>query len=157
MITSLYQLIEHIRYPISHPADVLRALGIQPRKSFNFRQFLQHVVTQSPRTLYRRMLRTDAEKIFKTAYKKEVFHHTTIISYCFCQGWLEFILEFDTKDLLRRLYVQHRLLNSAHSLELELPEWEESSLVAPLKEEKISYSLRQRFLQKLTFIRRSIS
>lgn len=121
----LISLWEHLLYPVSHPNQVLLALGIASKMRLNFRQFLQQIVTRSPKRLYRRMSRSQSEKVFSNAYKKETFHHMTLISYYFCQGWLEFILEFDPRDNLRRLYVQHRMLNANHSIELELLEVDE--------------------------------
>lgn len=152
------RLWDRICYPISNPQQVLGALGIQSKTYVNFQQFLQQVVTRSPRRLFRRMPRAQAEKAFSTAYKKEGFHHMTIMSYYFCQGWLEFILEFDPRDHLRRLYVQHRLINSSHTIELELPENEElHDSRAPASEvscEIVDQGLMHRLLQRLTFTRR---
>lgn len=154
MIKALLELWDHVLYPVSNPSQVLAALGIQIKTRLKFRQFLRQIVTRSPRRLYRRMPRSEAEKVFMTAYKKEIFHHTTLISYCFCQGWLEFVLEFDPRDNLRRLYVQHRLLNSSQSIELELPEMEEKEVVTAYTVKDTSLSLTKRLLKKLAFSRR---
>lgn len=119
----IIQLFSLLRYPISAPQDVLLALGMESDFSdLDFHHFLKKIVTRIPRRVYRDMSRDEAERSFSTAYKKEVFHTTTHASYCFIQGWLEFVLEFDKNRHLRRLYVHHSLLSGAQSIELELPD-----------------------------------
>lgn len=119
----VFQLVSLLRYPISSPHDVLLALGMESDFSdMEFRHFLKKIVTRIPRRIYRDMSRDEAERSFSTAYKKEVFHTTTHASFCFVQGWLEFVLEFDRARHLKRLYVHHPLLSGAQSIELELPD-----------------------------------
>lgn len=116
-------LVSFLRYPVSSPNDVLLALGMESDLSdVVFNQFIKKIVTRVPRRIYRDMTREEAERCFATAYKKEVFHTTTHASFCFFQGWLEFVLEFDRSRHLRRLYVHHPLLSSSQSVELELPD-----------------------------------
>jgi hypothetical protein len=154
MVRFLVKIWEHFLYPISHPSQVLNALGISDQKCLNFRHFLRQIVTRAPKNLYRKMPRLEAEKAFSSAYKKEVFHHMTLISYCFYQGWLELVLEFDGRETLRRLYVQHGLLNSSQSIELEIPELNEKEIMSQSIFKNSSISLTKRLLKKITFSNR---
>lgn len=159
MITGfIKRFVECVRYPVSSPHDVLSALGVQEdARDLNFHQFLKKIITRAPKRLCRWMTRDEVEKCFSSAYKKECFHHTTLVSYYFLQGWLEFILEFDQSKSLRRLYVQHPLLNSSQSIELELPdhigEGDQMEICSQLSKQAPG-GITSRILQKFVITRR---
>ena len=58
------------------------------------------------------MPREEAEAAFQSAQRKERFGRNSLFSYYFQEGWLEFKLYFDEKARLRRIYLQHKDLNS---------------------------------------------
>jgi hypothetical protein len=66
------------------------------------------------------MRREDAEAAFGSAQRKEHFRQISLFSYYFSEGWVEFKLEFDSDSLLRRIYIQHRIIQSERGIELQL-------------------------------------
>lgn len=63
-----------------------------------------------PTRLHRFMTRERAEYVFERALRCERFRRHTLCCYYLNDGWLNFRLDFDAQDRLRRLYVQHRCL-----------------------------------------------
>jgi hypothetical protein len=66
------------------------------------------------------MPRKDAEAAFQRARRKEHFCRNSLFSYYFHEGWLEFCLHFDEKNRLRRIYLQHKRLESELGVEIPL-------------------------------------
>ena len=66
------------------------------------------------------MPREKAEKAFISAQRKEHFMRSSLFSYYFSEGWMEFKLEFDSKSLLRRIYIQHKTIEDERGIELHL-------------------------------------
>lgn len=66
------------------------------------------------------MNRTQAEKAFEKAKRKERFGNNSLFSFYFTQGWLEFELQFDESELLRRIYIHHKLISHPNGYELPL-------------------------------------
>ena len=73
-----------------------------------------------PTRLFKMMTRREAELAFRNAVRKEVFQRTSLYSYLFEGGWLEFQLHFDESNRLRRLYILHQALPEEHGLEVPL-------------------------------------
>lgn len=67
------------------------------------------------------MDRSQAEKAFEKAKRKERFGNNSLFSFYFTQGWLEFELQFDESELLRRIYIHHKLISHPNGYELPLP------------------------------------
>lgn len=63
----------------------------------------------------------EAERAFHGAIRKERFSTSSLYSFYFNEGWLEFELQFDSNALLRRVYVHHKLINDHGVYELQLP------------------------------------
>jgi hypothetical protein len=66
------------------------------------------------------MNRGEAEALFHRAVRIERFSRHTLCSYYFKDGWLEFILQFDEQQQLRRLYLHHKDLQQQEGVELSL-------------------------------------
>ena len=66
------------------------------------------------------MSREKAEEAFYGAPLKEKFQNNTLVSYCFTEGWVEFILQFDDQSKLRRIYLQHKNIKHDRGLEIQL-------------------------------------
>lgn len=118
----LSRLLLRFRYPISMPEDVGVALGIQISNYVTFKEFVSFLGCPNcrPTKLTKFMSREDAEKAFLKAPLKEKFQNNTLFSYCFSEGWVEFILQFDDNSRLRRIYLQHRDIKQDRGLEIQL-------------------------------------
>ena len=55
------------------------------------------------------------------ALRKERFSSSSLYSFYFNEGWLEFELQFDADSLLRRVYLHHKLIQDEDTFELRLP------------------------------------
>ena len=110
------------RYPISMPEDVATALGIHISNYVTFHEFVSHLScpTCRPTRLSKFMSREKAEEAFFGAPLKEKFRNNTLVSYCFTEGWVEFILQFDDNSKLRRIYLQHKDIKQDCGLEIQL-------------------------------------
>ncbi len=110
------------RYPISMPEDVATALGIHISNYVTFHEFVSHLScpTCRPTRLSKFMSREKAEEAFFGAPLKEKFRNNTLVSYCFTEGWVEFILQFDDNSKLRRIYLQHKDIKQDRGLEIQL-------------------------------------
>jgi len=115
-------MLDRWSYPVSLPKEVACALGITLPDRLSFDQFIDMLISPDcrPTKLCRFMPREKAENVFRYACKKECFVHESVISYCFRNGWLEFVLKFDCQGRLRRVYIQHELLHHDEGVELLL-------------------------------------
>jgi hypothetical protein len=118
----IVRLFIRLRYPVSMPEDVAADLGLELTNSLNFQEFI-HCLTDPrhrPRKLTRFMPREQAEDIFRLARRKERFQQNSLFSYHFKGGWMEFMLQFDEKARLRRLYIRHKALKETHEIPMNL-------------------------------------
>lgn len=121
-LDSVYRFLLRFRYPVSLPENVADALGIPVSNFLTFDEFVKHLSSPNcvPTNLKKYMPREDAEKAFKGALRQERFKQTTLCSYYFNEGWMEFMLSFDEKSRLRRLYLQHKQIPSPKGIEITL-------------------------------------
>ncbi len=119
-------MLIRFRYPVSLPEDVAGSLGIELKNSIEFQKFLSKCQSQTPTRLSKFMPRMEAERAFHNALRKEKFSSSSLYSFYFNEGWLEFELQFDANSLLRRVYVHHKLITGATELNLMI---DESSLL----------------------------
>ncbi|MCH9633541.1 MAG: hypothetical protein S4CHLAM7_02690 [Chlamydiae bacterium] len=121
---SVFQkLVCRFKHPISMPEDVGKDLGVQVLyNEVSFQECIDHLTDSHyrPKNLVRFMSRKKAESQFKSAVRKEIFAKRSLFSYYIYQGWLSFELVFDSSDQLRRVYMQHRNLDSP-DLGVEIP------------------------------------
>lgn len=112
------------RYPVTLPEDVAIALGVDISNFVTFEQFIEKITCPSckPTKLTKFMLREKAEEAFHNAQRKECFIRSTLFSFYFSEGWMEFVLEFDEMDRLRRLYLNHQFIKPERGIEISLPE-----------------------------------
>jgi hypothetical protein len=110
------------------PSDIAHALGIELANSVRFKDLLLQLTNQNLTlpNLTKYMPRKTAENAFKHALRKECFQHSSLFSFYFNEGWLEFALHFDETSKLRRLYIRHKLL--LHPTELVLQSKNEQAL-----------------------------
>lgn len=110
------------RYPVSLPEDVANALGIEVSNLVTFDTLVRRLTCSScvPTRLYKYMPRQLAERAFSQAPRRECFAQTSLFSYHFNQGWLEFVLEYDRESLLRRVYLRHSSIEGDLGLEIPL-------------------------------------
>lgn len=122
-VSYFQRFLTRFRYPVSLPEDIAQALGIHLSNSQSFKEFVAQLVASNirPTTLNKFMQREQAEQVFCNAPVKERFNGSTLISYYFNEGWLEFILKFDDKGCLRRLYMMHRDIPKDEGIEIPLP------------------------------------
>ena len=106
----LYRFLLRFRYPITMPEEVARALGVDIPNSVTFEQFVQRLSCPEclPTRLCRFIPREQAEEAFLHAHCKEPFKTSTLFSFYFSEGCLEFVLHFDDQSRLRRLYMNHQ-------------------------------------------------
>lgn len=128
----LYRILIRFRYPVSLPEDVASALGIEVSNFLTFEQFVEYLTGPlcRPTRLTRFMSREKAEEAFQSAQCKESFHQNTLFSYYFSEGWLEFVLQFDEQSRLRRIYLQHKNIQSDTGIEIPLTKTNILELVA---------------------------
>lgn len=112
-----------VRYPFSLPEEIAEALGVPLSNGLTFNEFFGMLLepTFKPTTLSKFMTREQAEGAFGKALRKEQFAQSTLISYYFSEGWLEFVLKFDNEKRLRRLYIQHKNIDQDEGIEIPLP------------------------------------
>lgn len=108
------------RYPISLPEEVGEALGISCYKLTSITELIDHIASPHcfPTKIYKFMSRDDAEELFSAALKKERFHASSLFSYYFHEGWMEFVLIFGEDNTLRRVYMQHKAILEEEGVEL---------------------------------------
>lgn len=118
----LRRLLLRFRYPVSLPEDVSKALGLDISNYVTFDQLVSLVTSPSfmPTTLSKFMPRNKAEEAFKHAQCKECFKRSSLYSFYFSEGWLEFLLEFDDHSRLRRVYMHHKDIQQDRGIEIPL-------------------------------------
>src|SRR5689334_9523488 len=121
-IDLISRFLARLRYPVSLPEDIADALGINLSNALSFKEFVRQLAapTLKPTTLCKFMLRDQAEKVFCNAPCQERFGQSTLISYYFNEGWLEFVLKFDNQCRLRRIYLHHKEIPNEEGIELPL-------------------------------------
>lgn len=104
------------------PEEVAHALGIEMPNFLTFDQFVDRLTDPAcrPTKLNRFMPRKEAECAFLNAHCKEQFKHTSLFSFYFAEGCLEFVLHFDQESLLRRLYIHHKCFKQERGIEIPL-------------------------------------
>lgn len=110
LLKKLSRVIQRIKNPISLPEDIGRDLGIQVLyNELSFQECVDQLISKNLASKYlsRWMPREEAERLFKSAVRKEVFQDTSLFSYYIYKGWLAFKLIFDDQNRLRRVYLQH--------------------------------------------------
>lgn len=110
------------RYPVTLPEDVAETLGVQVSNFLSYEELLQKISTCecNPLRLARFMPRNEAESAFKHATCIERFGSKTLISYYFSEGWVGFVLQFDSHMQLRRIYLRHNEIKNEEGLEINL-------------------------------------
>ena len=118
----LYRVFIRFRYPVSMPEDIANALGVDISNSVTFNQFVDRLThpTFKPTRLRKFMTREKAEEAFKGAQSKDRFIRSSLFSFYFAEGWLDFTLEYDEHALLRRVYVNHKNIKHDRGVELAL-------------------------------------
>lgn len=122
VIDYIHQLVLRFRYPVSLPKEVGLALGlpISSFASFDDLVALLSVHAHFPEHLKKFMPREAAEQTFHSALKIERFSNSTLCSYYFNEGWLEFNLQFDAESRLRRVYFLHKKIDANEGIEIPL-------------------------------------
>lgn len=120
----LFAAVRHMfirfRYPVSLPEEVAQSLGVDIQNTIGFKKFLHTCRLCHPTRITKFMPRMEAERAFHSALRKERFTSSSLYSFYFNEGWLEFELQFDANSLLRRVYVHHKLLEDSGIYELQL-------------------------------------
>jgi hypothetical protein len=122
VLKAVFAMLVRFRYPVSLPQDIACCLGIQMQNSVRFKELLDALTSgaQTPTKLIKFMPRDMAERAFRNALRKERFPQSSLYSFYFNEGWLEFELQFDEQSKLRRLYLHHKLLSYPSGYELPL-------------------------------------
>lgn len=117
-----YRVILRFRYPVTLPEEIATDLGITVSNFLTFPEFVSQLTSGScrPRKLKRFMPREMAEAAFESAQRKEKFSRSSLFSYYFLEGWLEFNLHFDEQSRLRRIYLQHKYVEDQQGIEIPL-------------------------------------
>lgn len=118
----LLRFFIRFRYPVSMPEDIAIALGLDISNYVTFDQFVNLITHPAciPTRISKYMPREKAEEAFKGAHCKDRFKRSSLFSFYFVEGWLEFTLEFDEQSLLRRVYVNHKQIKHERGVELTL-------------------------------------
>jgi hypothetical protein len=118
ILKSLSHLLVRLRYPFSTPEEIASDIGLNITNQCSFAEFMACLTNPShkPTKILKFMPRERAEDLFQTALKKERFSYNTLFSYYFKGGWIEFILQFDEKSRLRRLYILHKDLKQKYEI-----------------------------------------
>jgi len=118
----LYHAILRLRYPVSLPEEIATDLGIMASNFLTFDELVCQLtsVASRPKRLKRFMPREKAEAAFGSAQRKEKFGRSSLFSYYFHEGWLEFHLHFDEHSRLRRMYLQHKDIDHEQGIEIPL-------------------------------------
>lgn len=121
--TALDVLVEfflRFRFPCSLPSEIGDSLGVEFSRYPTFPEMIDDISHCTPTRLYKYMPRDEAEELFRTAQKKEQFVSSSLFSYYFNEGWVEFVLYFDEQSRLRRLYFQHKSIEQDEGIEIPL-------------------------------------
>jgi len=116
------RLFLRFRYPVTLPEDIAYALGIEVSNFDTFDTFIKKLTHPSslPTKLAKYMPKNKVDEAFSHAQKKEHFGSTSLYSFYFSEGWMEFKLEFDPNSLLRRIYIHHRRIQAEQGIEMRL-------------------------------------
>lgn len=122
MLRQLYRFVIRLRYPVCCPEDIGLALGIELSNSLSFDELVAKLAHGSyyADRLEKYMERPAAECAFANAQRIERFQHNTLASYYFHEGWMEFSLQFDAENRLRRVYLQHQYIPTVMGVEITL-------------------------------------
>jgi len=122
-IEFLKSLFVRFRYPISLPQDIEEATGVELSNALSFEEMVEQLshCCFCPKKIQKFMPRNKAESIFKTARLCERFCDRTLFSFCFTEGWVEFVLKFDSYSRLRRVYLMHKRVKEDLGIEIPLP------------------------------------
>lgn len=120
VLQSFSRLLSRFRHPVSLPEEVADALGIPLSNFLSVDQMLRQLtrVSPDPSRLHRFMRRAEAESVFDKALRKERFSHHSHFAYHFEGNWLEFVLQFDDQEKLRRVYLHHKDIPSLQGQEM---------------------------------------
>ncbi len=119
---SVRRLLWRFRHPVSLPEEIADALGIELSNNLALSELIRKVQAPEclPQRLRRFMPREEAEAAFKMAARRESFRYSSLYSYYFSGGWVEFSLHFDEWGRLRRLYVIHKEIEEEGGMEMPL-------------------------------------
>lgn len=122
LLDHIHRFFLRFRYPVSLPENIADALGIKVSNFLTFDELIQALSNPScrPSRLKKFMSREKAEEAFEGALHKERFQNQTLFSYYFSEGWMEFVLLFDEKSQLRRIYLQHKEIPQEEGIEIHL-------------------------------------
>ena len=65
------------------------------------------------------MPKEKAQEAFQKAHQ-EHFNRTSLFSFYFAEGWMEFVLEFDEQSRLRRMFLHHKNIKQERGVEIHL-------------------------------------
>lgn len=120
-IGALAHLKVRLRYPYALPSEIGNALGLSLDDTVLFPSLLDILSNlQKPGSLARFMTRKQAERCFCKASRCEKFTTSSLYSFRFNEGWVEFELQFDEEDKLRRLFLIHKEIHDKDRLEIPL-------------------------------------
>lgn len=110
----LTKLVARIWYPVALPEDIANCFGLKVSNLLSLEDLLGVLKRSQSYTsfLSRYMPRDIAESVFRRATSIESFGEKTIASFYFRGGWMEYVLQFDKEDRLRRVYLCHRQIES---------------------------------------------
>jgi len=122
VIDTLLEVFVRLRYPVSLPADIAQALGIEIKNTIKFKDLMNQITQKdfTPNRLVKFMSKDVAELAFQKAARKEYFCNSTLFSFYFIEGWLEFELHYDESARLRRLYIHHKMISTLESQEIAM-------------------------------------
>ncbi len=108
------------RFPCTLPSELANSLGVEIPRYPTFAELIQYIAHSTPTKLHKFMPREEAESMFVKAQRKDQFAETSLFSYYFNEGWIEFVLQFDQEDRLRRLYLNHKSIPNDEGIEIPL-------------------------------------
>ncbi|NGX42820.1 MAG: hypothetical protein K940chlam7_01108 [Chlamydiae bacterium] len=110
------------RYPVTLPEDIAIALGVDVSNYQTFTELVRCLESPDccPTRLEKYMPRHEAENAFAGAQRKDCFKRSSLFSYYFSEGWMEFSLEFDPESRLRRVYIYHKEIQNERGIEIHL-------------------------------------
>lgn len=111
---------QRLRYPAILPSTIAADLGLTKAHFLTFSDLFMLLTDSSCslKKLSRFMPREKAEEVFHRAQRQERFGRSSRYSYYFNEGWLEFMLHFDDESRLRRVYFQHKRLQTQQKVEI---------------------------------------
>lgn len=118
----LVDFLLRFRFPCTLPSELGHSLGVTIPRYPTFTQLIQNISCSTPTKLRKYMPREEAENLFTTAQRKEQFVGNSMFSYYFNEGWIEFVLQFDERSRLRRLYLHHKSIQQDEGIEIPLHE-----------------------------------